>query len=251
MIDPNSQIRKKIVPNKWSKRGIKIKGCFWQLYSYLLLRHTPWYRRRLQEKIIKNGIDKLHVGCGLVLLDGWLNILYERREEYGFIRRQKGRLLLNYNLLKKWPIMNDTISCVAGSHFIEHLDLNHGIAFLKESYRVMKPKGVIRLSCPDLGIYINNYCNKNMDFFRNKLIREWCAFSQAETPGEILAAKAYDSGGSHKWFYDFDSLKHILELAGFRDVKKCQRLEGKTPDLNDIELSERELETVYVEATKN
>ena len=114
----------------------------------------------------------------------------------------------------------------------------------------MKPGGVIRLSCPDLEIYINNYTENNMSFFKNKLIREWCAFSQAETPGEILAAKAYDSGGAHKWFYDFDSLKHTLELSGFRDVKKCQRLEGDTPGLDSIELPERELETVYVEAKK-
>ena len=80
---------------------------------------------------------------------------------------------------------------------------------------------------------------------------EWCAYKQAETPGEILAAKAYDSGGSHKWFYDFDSLKHILKLAGFDEIQRCQRLEGKLPDLNDIELAQRELETVYVEAVKH
>ena len=114
----------------------------------------------------------------------------------------------------------------------------------------MKPGAVIRLSCPDLEIYARNYVEGNRAFFENKLVKEWCAFSQARTPGEILAAKAYDSGGSHRWFYDFASLKHILELAGFRDVKKCGRLEGKVPGLKDIELPERELETVYVEAVK-
>jgi hypothetical protein len=113
-----------------------------------------------------------------------------------------------------------------------------------------QPGAAIRLSCPDLELYARNYIERNKSFFDNKLIREWCAFSQAETPGEILAAKAYDSGVSHRWFYDFASLKHILELAGFREVKKCRRLEGNVPDLKDIELAERELETVYVEAVK-
>lgn len=229
---------------------MKIKGGLAHAYSLLLLRYTPWNAGRLRREIARRGIDRLHVGCGLVLLDGWLNILYERRQEYGRICEENGKLLLNYNLLKKWPVNDGAISFVAGSHFIEHLDLNHGIAFLKESFRVMKPGGVIRLSCPDLEIYARNYIDRNMDFFQHKLVREWCTFSQAQTPGEILAAKAYDSGGSHKWFYDFDSLKHILELAGFKDVRKCQRIEGNLPDIEEIEPLGRELETVYVEAIK-
>ena len=240
-----------MVSNKWKKRIMKVRGFFLQAYSYAFLRYTKWNSRRLQENIVQRNVDKLHVGCGLVLLDGWLNILYEPRQEYGRVKEKEGRLFLNYNLLKKWPVNDNSISFIAGSHFIEHLDLNHGIRFLKESFRAMRPGGVIRLSCPDLEVYVRNYVEKNMDFFENKLIREWCTFSQAETAGEILAAKAYDSGGAHKWFYDFDSLKHILELSGFRDVKKCRRLEGATPELDMIELSDRELETVYVEATKS
>ena len=229
---------------------MKVKGLFLQAYSYVLLRYTKWNFRRLREDIVQRNVDKLHVGCGLVLLDGWLNILYEPRQEYGRVKEKDGTLLLNYNLLKKWPMNDNVVNFIAGSHFIEHLDLNHGIRFLKESFRVMRPGGVIRLSCPDLEIYVRNYAEKNMDFFENKLIREWCTFSQAETAGEILAAKAYDSGGAHKWFYDFDSLKHILEMAGFKNIKKCRRLEGEVPALKALELPERELETVYVEAVK-
>lgn len=237
--------------HKWQKRLMKIKGSLIFLFSYLSLRYTKWNTARLRDEIVHRGIRRLHVGCGLVLLKDWLNVLYEPRQEYGRIKELDGRLRLNFNLLKTWPVNDNTIDFIAGSHFIEHLDLNAGIAFLKESFRVMKPGGVIRLSCPDLEIYAKNYVDRNMVFFDNALIREWCAFSRADTPGEILAAKAYDSGGSHKWFYDFDSLKHILSLAGFQEIRKCGRLEGKTPDLDAIELAQRELETVYVEAVKH
>jgi len=239
-----------MVINKWKKRWSKIKGWFLRTYSYGSLRYTKWNTRRLQREIHGRNIDKLHLGCGLVLLKGWLNILYEPRQDYGRLKEVDGRSLLNYNLLKQWPIDDHSIKFIAGSHFIEHLDLNSGITFVKESFRTLKTGGIIRLSCPDLEIYARNYCEGNKSFFEHKLIKEWCTYAQAETAGEIFAAKAYDSGGSHKWFYDFDSLKHILELAGFQEVKKCGRLEGKTPELEDIELSQRELETVYVEATK-
>jgi predicted SAM-dependent methyltransferase len=133
---------------------------------------------------------------------------------------------------------------------IEHLDLNGGILFFKEAYRVIKKGGVIRMSCPDLAIYASQYIKKNNDFFKNPLIREACTFKNAVTPGEIFIAKAYDSGGAHKWFYDFDSLKHVLELAGFSQVQKKERLNGSVPDIDQIEALAREIESLYIEAVR-
>ena len=234
----------------WKKRQMKLRGLANLAYSYSLLRYTRINRAELKKQIAGAKIDRLHVGCGNVLLEGWLNIFFEPREEYGRLRQENNAWLLNYNLLKVWPINDGTIQYVAGSHFIEHLDLNHGIAFLKECYCVMKKGGVIRLSCPDLELYARSYINRNHNFFNQSLIREGCTFKAAQTYGEIFIAKAYDSGGSHKWFYDFESLQHIMQLAGFVHVKRCQRLEGQMPDLEMLEPIGREIETVYVEATK-
>jgi len=229
---------------------MKVRGAFCQLVSLLMLRYTRLNASRLGHRIAWLNIDRLHVGCGDVLLKGWLNIFYDLREEYGRVKGVRGAWLLNYNLLKPWPVADRSIRYIAGSHFIEHLDLNEGIKFLKESYRVLLAGGLIRLSCPDMEIYARNYVANNKSFFEHELIREWCAFKSAETPGEIFVAKAYDSGGSHKWFYDFESLKHILELAGFKEVRKLGRLDGDMPELSIIEPDKRELETLYVEARK-
>jgi len=237
--------------SKFKKRIMKLKGFSNQMSSLIFLRYTSWNVGLLKKQIKKFSMDSLHVGCGDILLKGWLNIRYERREEYGKIKKSNEAFYLNYNLLKTWPFENDSIQHIAGSHFIEHLDLNQGIQFLKESFRVLKKGGVIRLSCPDLNIYARNYIENNRKFFENKWIKEWCAFKNAVTPGEIFIAKAYDSGGSHKWFYDFDSLKHVLETAGFQKVTKEGRLTGRIPDLERIEPSVRELETLYLEALKH
>lgn len=236
--------------NKFRKRLMKFKGFLWQMYSVFLLRHTKLNTLHLRGYIKKHNIDKLHLGCGTVLIKGWLNIGFERREEYGKITQREGALYLNYNLLKKWPFEDNSVSYIAASHFIEHFDLNGGIDFVKKAYRALRDGGVIRLSCPDLEVYAKNYVAGNRDFFENALIRQWCCFDQATTEGEIFAAKAYDSGGAHKWFYDYPSLKHILEAAGFHDIQRKTRLEGKTPDLETTELADREIETVYVEAIK-
>ena len=236
--------------NVWQKRRMKFKGFLNQAKSYALLRHSSWNEKKLKDLIAANQIQRLHVGCGDILLKDWLNIRYEVREEYGALKREDDKFLLNYNLLKAWPVADNSIEFIAGSHFIEHIDLNQGLEFARKSFQALRSGGVLRLSCPDLELYAKNYVEGNHDFYNHDLIREWCAFPKAETPGEIFAAKAYDSGGSHKWFYDFASLKHIMEKAGFSDVKKMGRLEGKTPDLESLELAGRELETVYVEGVK-
>ena len=228
----------------------KGKGFLSQVYSFLTLRYTKLHTHVLQKQSERLKIKRLHVGCGNIYLSGWLNIAFEKREEYGKIKNKQDALYLNYNLLKDWPFDEGSIEYIAASHFIEHLDLNSGIEFTKKCFRVLKYGGVLRLSCPDLELYAKNYVEGNKSFFENSLIKEWCCFKNAATPGEIFIAKAYDSGGSHKWFYDFDSLRHILEAAGFEQVRRFGRMEGKTPDLEKIELAERELETVYVEGVK-
>ena len=235
---------------KTAKRLAKLKGFFHQVYSFACLRYTKLNCRLLRRQIRELKIERLHVGCGTVLLKGWLNIAFEKRQEYGKIKTVDGTFYLNYNLLGAWPVQENSIEHIAASHFIEHLDLNAGMEFAQNCFRVLKIGGVLRLSCPNLELYAKNYVERNRSFFDDPLIREWCCFQNAATPGEIFIAKAYDSGGSHKWFYDFESLKHILEAAGFKDVRKLSRLEGKTPDLEKIELKARELETVYVEGVK-
>lgn len=236
--------------HKITKRIDKVKGLLKFISSVVLLRYTRFNTKFLKHHHRKLAVDRLHVGCGDILLAGWLNIRFDRREEYGRTRIEKGALLLNYNLLKPWPFADEVIQYIAGSHFIEHLDLNQGMAFVQECYRVLRKGGRLRLSCPDLEIYTRNYVKRNEDFFNHELIREWCCFKKAVTPGEIFIAKAYDSGGSHKWFYDLESLKHVLATAGFKQIRRVNRLEGKVPDLEKIEPPRRELETLYVEALK-
>jgi len=52
----------------------------------------------------------------------------------------------------------------------------------------------------------------------------------------------------HKYMYDFELLKGMLEAAGFSDVIQCPYREGATPDI-DL-LDNRAEETLFVEAKK-
>lgn len=225
----------------------KLRGIFNLIISAISLRFTDINYFLLKNKIKKLKIDRLHIGCGNLILPNWLNIYLDYKDPYGIIRN-KG--ILNYNILNKWPIEPESIKFIAAAHFIEHLDLNDGIKFVKKCFLSMQQEGVIRLSCPDLELYAKAYVNKNQSFFSNPLIREACMFKNASTFGEIFIAKAYDSCGAHKWFYDFESLEHILNIAGFKNIRKVSLKEGDVPFINKIELDKREMETLYVEAQK-
>ncbi len=235
----------------WEKRSRKLLGVLNRGYSYATLKHIGFSQQLLSNEIAKLGIDRVHVGCGTLILNGWINVEYEPNKVYGSLKKVSDKgYLVNFNVTKGLPVADGSLQFIAGAHFIEHLDLNAGIKFAKTAYQKLKTGGRIRLSCPDMEIYASNYIGRNANFFENPEIKKACTFKQAKTFGEIFIAKAYDSGGAHKWFYDFESLRHVLVTAGFKNIKKCRRLESQIPDVEKIELPEREIETLYVEAEK-
>ena len=40
----------------------------------------------------------------------------------------------------------------------------------------------------------------------------------------------------HKYMYDFDLIKTVLEQAGFSDVTRCEYQQGKTPDVEMLDV---------------
>ena len=97
-------------PSRWQKRALKFRGLVNQAGSFLTFRHTAFNRRRLQNVIRAKNIKRLHAGCGDVLLDGWLNVLYERREAYGILNEDNGKLFLKLwlHVLSEFPALLST-----------------------------------------------------------------------------------------------------------------------------------------------
>jgi hypothetical protein len=52
----------------------------------------------------------------------------------------------------------------------------------------------------------------------------------------------------HKYMYDFDLLKKLLERSGFENIVRCSYQQGETPDLEVLD--NRPEETLFVEAVK-
>jgi len=112
---------------------------------------------------------RLHIGCGPRVLKGWVNIdlafepcenymKYYTDEFYGpDVRGTKDDFLALDVTKGPLPFADNSVDVIFDEDFIEHLDQRQIMLFLAESFRVLKPGGVHRVTTPDLMWIMQNY----------------------------------------------------------------------------------------------
>jgi len=198
-------------------------------------------------------IDKLNIGCGDNFVKDWLNIgLFPGRLPPG-LSKVKGCLVLyadiTYGFRRPFNEHIKDVQYVYASHFIEHIAFKDARKFLKIINVVMQKGGVLRLSFPDLELWIKKYCEDDKEFFKTYK-STYLKTDKVKTKGEIFMSQVHNFG--HKWCYDFESMEHILQLAGFKDIQKKDAFDSLIPEIKKLEPSEegRLLESAYVECVK-
>ena len=83
----------------------------------------------------------LNLACGNIYLKkkNWINFDFYSRDKF----------VKSIDLLKKFPLNDNSVDAIYCSHFIEHIPLSRINFFLNECYRVLKFKGFIRIVTPD------------------------------------------------------------------------------------------------------
>lgn len=156
---------------------------------------------------------KLHIGCGKNYIEGWINAdLKSKAADIEFDAREK------------LPYEDNTVSYIFNEHFIEHITQAEGFYFLSECYRILKPKGILRISTPNLWHCVEIYT-------RGHIHESW-----ADTPCEFLNGAMRKWG--HQFVYDSNQLASALVKVGFKNVYPC--LYRKSNDVNLESLESRE-----------
>jgi predicted SAM-dependent methyltransferase len=141
---------------------------------------------------------KLHLGCGKRYLPGFVHI---DRADFPHIDFRCGADSLPM-------IESDGAEIIYASHMLEYFDRIEARRVLEEWRRVLRPGGLLRLAVPDFEALAEVYFqDKKLDTILGPLYGRM----------EIAAA---DSVIYHKTAYDFESLRRLLEEAGFRDVRR-------------------------------
>lgn len=161
---------------------------------------------------------KLHVGCGTLYKDTWINIDNNTDNNIE-------KLDINHDLSKGLPFDDLAVDFIYNEHFIEHLSREDGLLFLKECFRVLKNGGVLRIACPDLDDIIKNYLN---DTWREL---DWVTrynYQGIESGCQMINMCLNESPWGHKYVYSKDELKKRLIDAGFINENITETLFNKS-----------------------
>jgi SAM-dependent methyltransferase len=214
---------------------------------------------------------KINVGCGASPTPGWLNFdnslsvrlarwsgVSTALDRLGRLRALGGGSADLVALAQRgeigWANATAHIPCAAGSavavyssHMIEHLDRAEARAFLAEVRRVLQPGGVLRVAAPDLSLFARDYAASgdadgfvsgiHMGLDRPAGVRGWMRWA--------LVGPRH-----HLWMYDGESLSRLLGEAGFAEAAVMPAGTTRIAAPGQLNLRERETESVYVEAVR-
>jgi predicted SAM-dependent methyltransferase len=196
-----------------------------KLHGTTLLK--PLAKRKAQE-IARGRTDlKLHLGCGPIKLEGWVNvdILGMHPDLY-------------WDLRHGVPFPDGSAQCIFLEHVLEHFALGDIMPLLADCRRVLVPGGVLRVGVPDLGRYMRSYAGDG------SLIDEL----RPGRPTALLAVAEVTQFHGHRSAWDAETLETVLREAGFDEVAEKQFGESRLEPAPDSEM--RRPETVYAEGIR-
>jgi SAM-dependent methyltransferase len=215
---------------------------------------------------IKEHASRLNVGCGQSPTAGWknydcsLSVFLARWPITAVLLRVLGMLDSNQrqfiafakqseirwaDITRRIPVPAQSVEVLYSSHMLEHLDKSEVTHFLAEARRVLIPGGIIRLGVPNIRFHVDNYLQHNdADKFiedtlltrpRNRTLRQKLKY--------LCIGDRH-----HVWMYDGRSLCKLLSSAGFQNpcIMECGITQIIEP--GELNLREREPESVFAEA---
>jgi predicted SAM-dependent methyltransferase len=166
---------------------------------------------------IESAPVRLHIGCGQEAIPGWINV--DNRALPGVDRVLDVRHGLPFR----------KVATIYAEHFLEHLGLEEGLAFLKACRRALAPSGVLRLSTPNLDwVYATHY--------RTSQVVE-------EALHDCFQLNRAFHGWGHQFLYNRATLESALKAAGFGTVRFHLYGQSDVPELRGIERHETRQDT--------
>jgi predicted SAM-dependent methyltransferase len=148
----------------------------------------------------------MHLGCGPNIKEGWVNIDLNPSAD------------LTLDVRERLPFVDSTFRFIYSEHFYEHFsypgDITH---LLSECYRVLESGGIHSFGVPDGGMVLRHYTtHEYADHAAAQLYwnPEWCK-TQMDHVNYCLR-----QNGEHRWYYDEESMRLLLESVGFVAVRR-------------------------------
>jgi predicted SAM-dependent methyltransferase len=146
-------------------------------------------REKARSLIPPDGNLRLHLGCGKMRLEGFINIDHRATSATDLVCD-----------IVQLPFDDDTADRIETYHVIEHLGRHEAVAALSKWYRILKPGGVLVIECPDFDAACREYLEGRRERIDN-----------------IFGLQRFE-GDSHKFGYNFNRLHRLLTECGFQSI---------------------------------
>ncbi|MFL6248414.1 MAG: class I SAM-dependent methyltransferase [Thermoanaerobaculia bacterium] len=154
---------------------------------------------------------QLHLGCGPLALEGWINI---DNQPYAGID-------FRWDLARGIPFRNARY--VFAEHFVEHLSYQQGADFTRECRAALRDDGILRLSTPNLDwVWLVSY-------------RPHAWTHEDQALGDCFVLNRAFRGWGHQFLYNLTTLTALLQNSGFETVRALSYGESDTPALRGLE----------------
>jgi len=212
------------------------------------------------EFLRSRDIYGLHVGCREIIAPKWINTDISLPPSLeggvsastGLSQLPGGAYFLLHDATQRFPIEDGVFDRVYSEHFLEHLTLAEGIDWLREMRRLLKVGGVLRISTPDLGRYVEGYSDRKNQFYEQHREQLMTVILAVPKRKAWMMNQIFSEWG-HRWIYDFEEVVYAAARAGFskEHIVRRQYREGSCPTLSQMDREFRKDESLYVELVRS
>ncbi len=150
---------------------------------------------RPQNCLTNDGRLNLHLGCGYVNHPEFTNIDLLPARHIHYLR----------SIDNLAPFKDESVDLIYASHCLEHFPFADVPGVIQEWSRVLKRKGVLRISVPDFDKILEVYLASNRDIDKIQ--------------GILMGGQSYKLN-YHMTVFNKQKLSALLETSGFEDIKE-------------------------------
>ena len=186
-------------------------------------------------------------GCGFCAPDDWLNfdasptVRFERLPVIGRLyTKNQTRFPANVrygDIVRGLDLPDGSCRALYCSHMLDYLTPEDTRKALANSRKLLAPGGVFRLVVEDCSRFMKEYLAHSSPEAAGRFMKEtgWGRPRQ----GVAGFLKEYLGHPYRLWMWDFLSLSHELEAAGFHAVRRAQFGDGEDPRFSAVETEGR------------
>jgi len=198
-------------------------------------------RFRQRNQSLATDQSYIHFGCGNQILDGFVNT-----DVFGNQKAQSG-----IDLRHPLPVESNTFEGAYAHHVVEHLFYEDAHRFFGECFRILKPKGILRIVVPDLGKFLSAYSksgttNEMFEWIPKHHLPKGCS-TQLELIDHLARGEYFNE---HRSLWDDETLLQRVSETGFSKVRIVELGSSENKMLNQLDCMTWADHSIAIEAVK-